>query len=189
VPDLRQPRIETGISNRRRAHVDAAPPGPEVESGTNHSDFLTKWLHDLAGKASFLLMSEGDAASGTIRVLLADDDRPFVEALVPLLERQPELAVVGSAEDGLAAIEQAEALRPDAIVIDLHMPLVDGVTAVARLRKDHPSMCVIALTGDAQPELHRAVTEAGADAVLVKEEFVDVLLERLASAKVAATPR
>jgi DNA-binding NarL/FixJ family response regulator len=123
-----------------------------------------------------------EAASGTIRVLLADDDRPFVEALRPLIEEQPELLVVGSASDGLAAIELAEELRPDAIVIDLHMPLLDGVTAVARLRHDHPSMCVIALTGDAHPALHQAVTDAGADAVLLKEEFVDTLVERLAAA-------
>jgi DNA-binding NarL/FixJ family response regulator len=134
-------------------------------------------------------MGEGEVGSGTIRVLLADDDPPFVESLVPLIERQPELVVVGSAHDGLAAIELVEELHPDAIVIDLHMPLVDGVTAVARLRRDHPSMCVIALTGDAQPELHRAVTEAGADAVLVKEEFVDVLVERLAAAKENARRR
>ena len=134
-------------------------------------------------------MGEGDAGGGTIRVLLADDDPPFVESLASLIGRQPELAVVGSAQDGLAAIELAEELHPDAIVIDLHMPLVDGVTAVARLRRDHPSMCVIALTGDAQPELHRAVTEAGADAVLVKEEFVDVLVERLAAAKESARRR
>src|SRR5437763_11408579 len=145
----------------------------------------TTWPARLASR----LMSEAEAGSGTIRVLLADDDRPFVEALVPLIERQPELAVVGSADNGLAAIELAEELRPDAIVIDLHMPLVDGVTAVARLRRDHPSMCVIALTGDAQPELHRAVTEAGADAVLLKEEFVDVLVERLASAKAVTSRR
>ena len=133
-------------------------------------------------------MGNPDGAA-MIRVLLADDDEPFLEALSPLIERQPELAIVGTASDGLAAIELAEELQPDAIVIDLHMPLVDGVTAVARLRRDHPSMCVIALTGDEQPELHRAVTEAGADAVLVKAEFVDVLVERLAAAKAAASPR
>ena len=127
-------------------------------------------------------MSDGES-SGTIRVLLADDDVPFVDALRPLIERQPELAVVASAADGLAAIELADELRPDAIVIDLHMPLLDGVSAVARLRRDHPSMCVIALTGDAHPALHRAVTDAGADAVLLKDEFVDVLVERLAEAK------
>jgi DNA-binding NarL/FixJ family response regulator len=118
-----------------------------------------------------------------IRVLLADDDEPFLDALTPLIERQPDLAVVGTAPDGLAAIELAEELTPDAVVIDLHMPRLDGVTAVARLRRDHPSMCVSALTGDAHPALHEAVTEAGADAVLVKDEFVDVLVDRLAAAR------
>ena len=127
-------------------------------------------------------METGATPGGTIRVLLADDDEPFVEALRPLIEEQPELAVVGAASDGLAAIELCEQLRPDALVIDLHMPLLDGVTAVARLRRDHPSMCVIALTGDTQPALHQAVTEAGADAVLLKSEFVDTLVERLAAA-------
>ena len=116
-------------------------------------------------------------------MLLADDDQPFLDALTPLIERQPELAVVGQAHDGLAAIELADDLSPDAVVIDLHMPRLDGVTAVARLRRDHPSMCVIALTGDEAPALHRAVTEAGADAVLVKDEFVDVLVDRLAAAR------
>jgi DNA-binding NarL/FixJ family response regulator len=130
-------------------------------------------------------MGEADAA-GIIRVLLADDDAPFLEALSPLIERQPELAVVGTALDGLAAIELADELSPDAVVIDLHMPRLDGVSAVARLRRDHPRMCVIALTGDEQRALHEAVTEAGADAVLMKDEFVDVLVERLAAAKAAA---
>jgi two-component system, chemotaxis family, protein-glutamate methylesterase/glutaminase len=122
-------------------------------------------------------------APGTIRVLLADDDEPFVEALSPLIESQPQLAVVGTVNDGLAAIELADELSPDAVVIDLHMPRIDGVTAVARLRRDHPGMCVIALTGDVHPALHRAAEEAGADAVLVKDEFVDVLVDRLRLAK------
>jgi DNA-binding NarL/FixJ family response regulator len=130
-------------------------------------------------------MDTGAMPGGTIRVLLADDDEPFVEALRPLIEEQPELAVVGAAANGLVAIELCEQLRPDAIVIDLHMPLLDGVSAVARLRRDHPSMCVIALTGDPEPALHDAVTEAGADAVLQKSEFVDALVERLAAAKAA----
>src|SRR5919201_2625527 len=127
-----------------------------------------------------------DPGAGAIRVLLADDDPPFLESLGPLIEHQPDLALVGTALDGLAAIELADELEPDAIVIDLHMPLVDGVTAVARLRRDHPSMCVIALTGDADEQLHRAVTEAGADAVLLKSELVETLLERLTAARTPA---
>jgi DNA-binding NarL/FixJ family response regulator len=118
-----------------------------------------------------------------VRVLLADDDEAFLESLRPLIEHQPELTVVGAAKDGLDAIELADTLLPDAVVIDLHMPLVDGVTAVARLRKDHPHLCLIALTGDPDPQLHGAVTEAGADAVLLKGDLVDSLVERLAAVK------
>jgi DNA-binding NarL/FixJ family response regulator len=121
----------------------------------------------------------GDAERQGIRVLLADDDRDFLQSLRELIDRQPELGVVGLAENGLEAIEQADELEPDAVVIDLHMPLVDGVTAVARLRHDHPSLCVIALTGDEAPKLHEAVKEAGADGVLLKSELVDGLVERL----------
>jgi DNA-binding NarL/FixJ family response regulator len=126
-----------------------------------------------------------DAEIQGIRVLLADDDRTFLESLRELIDRQPELGVVGLAENGLEAIEQADELEPDAVVIDLHMPLVDGVTAVARLRHDHPSLCVIALTGDEAPKLHDAVMEAGADGVLLKNELVEGLVERLSGAKAA----
>jgi DNA-binding NarL/FixJ family response regulator len=124
-----------------------------------------------------------------VRVLLADDDEDFLASLRPLIEHQPELTVVATAENGLHAIELADSLAPDAIVIDLHMPLVDGVTAVARLRQDHPSLCLIALTGDPDRELHQAVAEAGADAVLQKDELVDTLVERLAAVRSRPGPR
>ena len=121
-----------------------------------------------------------------IRVLLADDDRDFLESVRELIDRQPELGVVGLANDGLEAIQQADELDPDAVVIDLHMPLLDGVTAVARLRQDHPSLCLIALTGDDEPKLHDAVMEAGADGVLMKSELVEGLVERLSEMRSTA---
>jgi DNA-binding NarL/FixJ family response regulator len=130
-------------------------------------------------------IEEGGAAA-PVRVLLADDDAGFLESLQPLIEHQPELTVIGRAANGLAAIVLADVLGPDVVVIDLHMPLVDGVTAVARLRKDHPSLCLIALTGDPAPELHQAVTEAGADAVLLKSDLVDTLLDRIAAVRAGA---
>ncbi|HYX88152.1 MAG TPA: response regulator transcription factor [Gaiellaceae bacterium] len=116
-------------------------------------------------------------------MLIADDDRGFLTSLRQLIERQPELSVVGAAEDGLEAIELADDLDPDAVVIDLHMPLLDGVTAAARLRRDHPNVCLIALTGDQAPALHKAVREAGADEVLLKNELVEGLLDRLATVR------
>jgi DNA-binding NarL/FixJ family response regulator len=134
-----------------------------------------------------------DQPDGTVavpvRVLLVDDDREFLESLRPLIEHQPVLTVAGTAGNGLDAIELADELEPDAVVIDLHMPIVDGVTAVARLRKDHPSLCLIALTGDPAPELHDAVTEAGADAVLMKGDLIDSLVQRLRAVRAAQEAR
>jgi two-component system, NarL family, nitrate/nitrite response regulator NarL len=126
-----------------------------------------------------------DAAATSIRVLVADDDRSFISSLRELIDRQAELEVVATAVDGVQAIELAEKLEPDAVVLDLHMPSLDGVSTAARLRRDHPSICLIALTGDDAPELHRAVREAGADDVLLKSQILHALVERLTSARAA----
>ena len=102
-----------------------------------------------------------------------------------MVDEQPQLTVVGVAGDGLEAIELVEELSPEAVVIDLHMPLLDGVSAVARMRNDHPSLCLIAITGDRTPELHQAVADAGADAVLMKDDLADALAERIVEAREA----
>ena len=122
-------------------------------------------------------------AGERIDVVLADDDDRFVECLRAMVDEQPELSVVGVARDGLEAIELVEELDPQAVVIDLHMPRLDGVSAVARMRQDHPGLCLIAITADGAPELHRAVEEAGADAVFLKERLPDSLAERLVAVR------
>ena len=114
-----------------------------------------------------------------IRVVIADDDESYLQSLRELIDRQPELTVVGSARDGVEAVELVEALEPEAAVIDLHMPRMDGIEAVQRLRENRPTLCLIALTGDSAPELQRAATEAGADGVFLKGELVEKLLDRL----------
>jgi DNA-binding NarL/FixJ family response regulator len=114
-----------------------------------------------------------------INVLLADDDEGFLASLRELVDRQPELHVVGAATNGLDAVDMAGRLDPHAAVIDLHMPLLDGAAAIARLRRDHPHLCLIALTGDPDPGLHESVRRAGADAVLEKSEMVSLLIDRL----------
>jgi DNA-binding NarL/FixJ family response regulator len=119
-------------------------------------------------------------------VVIADDDEAFLESLSGLIEAQPELEVVGIARDGLEAIELAESLVPDAVVIDPHMPHLDGVTAIARLRRDHPSICLVALTGDPSPAFHHAIREAGADGVFLKGQLIEKLFARLVAARGSA---
>jgi DNA-binding NarL/FixJ family response regulator len=120
---------------------------------------------------------------GTIRVLLADDDRRYAAALRLLIEEQPELTVVALAYDGHETLDLAERLDPDAIVVDLHMPNMDGVTAIRKLREDHPHICLIALTGDESTAMHDRATEAGADDVLVKGQMLEALVARLRAAR------
>src|SRR5579862_517834 len=120
-----------------------------------------------------------------ITVVLADDDAGYLASLRELVERQPELDVVATAINGLEAIDLVDALRPNAAVVDLHMPLIDGVTAIAKLRQNHPNLCLIALTGDADRRLHDAVKRAGADAVLEKGAIVEALIERLTKLRAA----
>jgi DNA-binding NarL/FixJ family response regulator len=122
------------------------------------------------------------ASEEKIRVLLADDDEVFLASLRELIACRHELSVVGTATNGLAAIELVEELAPHAAVLDLHMPLLDGVSTVARLRRDHPHLWLIALTGDEAPALHRAAKESGADDVLLKNQFAEGLIERLTAA-------
>jgi two-component system nitrate/nitrite response regulator NarL len=121
-------------------------------------------------------------ATEAISVVLADDDAAFLSSLRALIDDEDGLWVAATATDGVEAIEFVKQLQPDALVIDLHMPRLDGVSAIARLREDHPRLCVIALTGDESREIHLAVAEAGGNAVLLKSEVVDGLAAHLRAA-------
>jgi DNA-binding NarL/FixJ family response regulator len=118
-----------------------------------------------------------------VRIVIADDDEVYLESLRDVIEAHSGLEVVGAARDGVEAIELTEQLGPDALVIDPHMPRLDGVAAIARLRRDYPSLCLIALTGDATPIIHQAASDAGADGVFLKGEYIEKLFLRLDTIK------
>jgi DNA-binding NarL/FixJ family response regulator len=124
-----------------------------------------------------------DPEFGSIRVLLADDDKRYAAALRLLIEEQPQLTVVALAYDGLETLTLARELEPDAVVVDLHMPNMDGVAAIRELREAHPSICLIALTGDESPAIHQEAVDAGADDVLVKGQMLEALADRLRRAR------
>jgi DNA-binding NarL/FixJ family response regulator len=123
--------------------------------------------------------------SGTgspVRVLLVDDQALFREALATLLEVRPEIEVVGEAGDGDAALKQAADLRPDVVLMDLHMPVLDGIAATRRLRVEQPGIRVLALTTFDDDEDVFAALRAGAVGYLLKDVSSGRLVEALLAA-------
>jgi DNA-binding NarL/FixJ family response regulator len=117
--------------------------------------------------------------SKTISVLIADDHRLFAEALEAILEAEPGIEVVGRARNGEEAVQQALALEPDVILMDIAMPGVDGVEATKRIRKKRRSACVLMLTGsNARTDVARA-REAGAAAYVTKDRIAAQLIEAI----------
>jgi DNA-binding NarL/FixJ family response regulator len=117
-----------------------------------------------------------------VRVLLADDQALFREALATLLSVRPEIEVVGEAGDGDAALRQAAALRPDVVLMDLHMPVLDGIAATRRLRVEQPDTRVLALTTFDDDEDVFAALRAGAVGYLLKDVTADRLVEAVLAA-------
>ena len=114
-----------------------------------------------------------------IRVLIADDHRLFAEALEAILAAEPEIEVVGHARDGEEAVEQALALKPDVILMDIAMPVVDGVEATKRIRKQLPKACVLMLTGsNSRTDVARA-REAGAAGYVTKDRIAAQLIDAI----------
>src|SRR2546430_2143591 len=81
-----------------------------------------------------------------IRILIADDHEVVRQGLKTFLELDPELEIAGEARDGADALRQARELRPDVVLMDLLMPVMDGLTATRAIRAELPDTEVIALT-------------------------------------------
>ena len=96
------------------------------------------------------------------RVLVVEDDDSFAEALRELLEADGRLVVAGRARDGQEAIELAEALRPDVVLMDIVLPVLDGVEATREVRRRQPTIAVVAVTGSEYEERALEMRDAGA---------------------------
>jgi NarL family two-component system response regulator LiaR len=113
-----------------------------------------------------------------IRLMIVDDHAIVRLGLRQFLAGYPDLEVVAEAEDGREAIALCDAVEPDVVLMDLVMPGMDGAAATRRIRRAHPTIQVIALTGYLDEHLVRDALEAGAIAYLLK----DVGSDRLAAA-------
>ena len=117
-----------------------------------------------------------------IRVLLVDDHTVVRQGLRMVLSLEPDLEVVGEAADGREAVEQAAALGPQVVLMDLLMPVMTGVEATREIKARHPDIEVVALTSVLEDRLVIDAVEAGAAGYLLKETGPETLFEAIRAA-------
>ena len=121
--------------------------------------------------------------SNTIRVMLVDDHAVVRSGLSAFLMVNPDLELVGEAEDGQQAVQRAGLLHPDVILMDLMMPVMDGITATRAIKRQYPAMQIIALTSFQEDELVQGALQAGAVGYLMKDVTARQLAAAIRSAK------
>jgi two-component system response regulator DesR len=116
-----------------------------------------------------------------VRVLVVDDHALFAEALMLTLGIDDRIEVVGSASSGVEAVSLAEALRPDVVLMDVHMPSMDGIEATRRVRNVSPRSRVVMVTAARSPDVARHALAAGAERCLTKDtpavRLIDAILD------------
>jgi DNA-binding NarL/FixJ family response regulator len=112
----------------------------------------------------------------TKRVLLVDDNAVVRFFVRQLFESQPDFEISGEAENGKDAVEKAEKLKPDLIVLDLIMPVMSGLDAAPLLKKLLPDKLIILFTLQQGSEVERLAQAAGIDAVVSKSEVASELV-------------
>ena len=118
----------------------------------------------------------------TIRILLADDHSVVRQGLKMFLGLDPELEIIGEAENGAEALKLAHELHPDVVLMDLLMPVMDGITAIGHIRKELPDVEVIALTSVLEDASVVGAVRAGAIGYLLKNTESDDLCRAIKAA-------
>ncbi len=112
----------------------------------------------------------------TVRILVADDHPVVRHGLRALLGSRPEWEIVDEAEDGIEAVEKADRLKPDVVLLDISMPRMDGLEACRRIRKSAPKSEILIVTQHDSPQMMREALRAGARGYVVKSDAARDLL-------------
>jgi DNA-binding NarL/FixJ family response regulator len=115
----------------------------------------------------------------SLRVLIADDHRLFAEALEVILAGDPRLSVVGHAADGEEAVRLAEELHPDVVLMDISMPVMDGIEAARAIRERDGDACILMLTGSNSRADVDGARRAGAAGYVTKDRIASELIDAI----------
>jgi DNA-binding NarL/FixJ family response regulator len=118
-------------------------------------------------------------SEGRLRIVLADDTKEYRDLLRIILEQDGRFEIVGQAANGEDAVAAVRAERPDAIVLDLAMPVMDGLQAIPLLREHAPETAIVVLSGFARGQLDLEALSLGASAYVEKGEAFSKIAETL----------
>jgi len=118
----------------------------------------------------------------TIRIIIADDHSVVRQGLKMFLSLDPELEVIAEASNGAEALQLAGELQPDVVLMDLLMPVMDGITAIGKIRQQHPDVEVLALTSVLEDASVVGAVRAGAIGYLLKDTQADELRRAIKAA-------
>jgi DNA-binding NarL/FixJ family response regulator len=114
-----------------------------------------------------------------IKVLLADDHGILRQGIQALIEKQSDIEVVGQAGNGLMAVEMTRQLHPDVVILDVSMPVLNGIEATRQIKSELPEVKVLALSVHANKEFILAMVKAGASGYMLKECVLDDLIQAI----------
>ena len=108
------------------------------------------------------------ATTPTIRVLVVEDFAPFLEFICSILRKESGLQIIGEVSDGLAAVQKAEELQPDLILLDIGLPKLNGIEAARRIRKLSPGSRILFMSQESSADMVQAALATGAKGYVVK---------------------
>jgi signal transduction histidine kinase/ActR/RegA family two-component response regulator len=183
--ELKQPGQQFGLFSVKERmeelggwlRVESAPgKGTTVTLGLPLTSAVSS--QDVPGSEGYVHPPAAKAA-GVRRVLLVDDHAMVRQGLRAILDRYPDLFIIGEAADGREAVSISRKRAPDVIIMDINMPRMDGIEATKRIKKERPEAVIIAVSVNDTPQVRESMQKAGASAFVSKEEAGERLYETI----------
>ena len=121
--------------------------------------------------------TQDDVSTPSVRILLVDDFHPYRAFTASTLSKQPGFQIVGEAADGLEAVQKAEELQPDLVVLDIAIPKLNGIETARKIRTVSPESRILFLTGNDYPQIAREAMDAGQGGYVIKLDAATELLD------------